>query len=228
MDSVSLLSSLPPAGKLNGRNPLKAIALASSAVSASACMILTFDPSHGGKALFMLTKGLLSGFMHGDGLIDWTDALLAPKRPSKVKALKRYGVGACGGSLTFSLMLLEFALLSALSGESAIEASTAADAVGHLAAMWHWTTTTHAYDRSVVWNSTARDTLVWTAVLSAVLATIYDRRQVTLLLAQQLTLLISFNWLNVLAFGGRTGDSIGAIKMLSEVTCLMNLKGWTH
>ncbi|MGP1918966.1 MAG: hypothetical protein ACTS40_01130 [Candidatus Hodgkinia cicadicola] len=39
MDSVSLLSSLPPAGKLNGRNPLKAIALASSAVSASACMI---------------------------------------------------------------------------------------------------------------------------------------------------------------------------------------------
>ncbi|MGP1906340.1 MAG: hypothetical protein ACTS4X_01035 [Candidatus Hodgkinia cicadicola] len=42
MDSVSLLSSLPPAGKLNGRNPLKAIALASSAVSASACMILTF------------------------------------------------------------------------------------------------------------------------------------------------------------------------------------------
>ncbi|MGP1912073.1 MAG: hypothetical protein ACTS5A_03010 [Candidatus Hodgkinia cicadicola] len=42
MDSVSLLSCLPPAGKLNGRNPLKAIALASSAVSALACSILTF------------------------------------------------------------------------------------------------------------------------------------------------------------------------------------------
>ncbi|MGP1922459.1 MAG: hypothetical protein ACTS44_01920, partial [Candidatus Hodgkinia cicadicola] len=42
------LPCLPPAGKLNGRNPLKAIALASSAVSALACTVLTLDPSFGG------------------------------------------------------------------------------------------------------------------------------------------------------------------------------------
>ncbi len=85
----------------------------------------------------MLTKGLLSGFMHDDGLIDWVDALLASARASKVETLKRYGVGACGSSLASMLMLLEFALLSALDEREVIKVSAAAGAVGHLAAMWH-------------------------------------------------------------------------------------------
>ncbi|MGP1916047.1 MAG: adenosylcobinamide-GDP ribazoletransferase [Candidatus Hodgkinia cicadicola] len=225
-NSVSLFSCLPSAGKRRngGRNPFKSVALASSIVCALACIVLALSTSAVGRALFVLTKGLLTGFIHDDGLIDWVDALLAPAKMAKVKMLKRYGVGACGSSLASALMLLEFALLSALTGEEAIEASTAAAVVGHLAALWHWTTTAHAYDRTVVWISSTRDTLVWTAALSAGLMNIYGWKQVTLVLAQQLVLLVSFNWLNVLAFGGRTGDSVGAIKKLAEVTCLMNLK----
>ncbi|MGP1914508.1 MAG: adenosylcobinamide-GDP ribazoletransferase [Candidatus Hodgkinia cicadicola] len=223
-NSVSLFSCLPSAENRNGWSPLKSVALASSITHALACTVLVLSTSAVGRALHILTKGLLTGFMHDDGLIDWVDALLAPAKLSKVKLLKRYGVGACGSSLASALMLLEFALLSALTDEETIEASAASSAVGHLTALWHWTTTVHAYDRTVVWIPSARDTLVWTAALSAGLMNIYGWKQVTLVLVQQLVLLVTFNWLNILAFGGRTGDSVGAIKKLSEVTCLMNLK----
>lgn len=72
--------------------------------------------------------------MHDDGFIDWVDALLVAGKVAKVKTLKRYGVGACGSSLAFSLTLLKFAMLNAFTAKGAIEASAAAEAVGHLTA----------------------------------------------------------------------------------------------
>lgn len=134
--SVNLVSCLPVG--LNGElsnNPLKGYACVSSFVQIIACSVMAFEPTSFGESAFILLRSLLGGLACEDGFIDWVDGLLAAERFSKVKTLKRYGIGSCGCSLAIFLCFHEYAILTSLRDRVALKAAITAGVIGHLTSM---------------------------------------------------------------------------------------------
>lgn len=73
------------------------------------------------------------------------------------------------------------------------------------------------------WEPTKQSIATWAILASIGLCFAVGWERALLLIVQQTTLLVTFNWLTAVVIGGRTGDSAGAIKKLAEVTSLMNL-----
>ncbi|ACT34348.1 putative cobalamin 5'-phosphate synthase [Candidatus Hodgkinia cicadicola Dsem] len=222
--ATALATSLPSQREGVAQKTLRTLFVVAMTTHAAASSVLMLRPRPGGVALYMALKALAAGCMSEDGLADWVDASAKHSKRQALSALKAPGVGAFGGCALALALALEYQALTSMPASDAITASFVGASHGALAMAWHWATTAHAYDDQFVKPSRA-NVMAWSAATFASSWAACGLKRSLLLMATQAALVAGMNTWTVCKLGGRTGDSLGAVRKAMEVASLM---AWTN
>ncbi|ATW05945.1 Adenosylcobinamide-GDP ribazoletransferase [Candidatus Hodgkinia cicadicola] len=192
--------------------PILMVAIVTQMVANAA---LAFRTSDIDTILYIAVKRLLQGCIHEDGLADTADSSGRHTKQSKLTIIKDPKTGVFG---TLSLMLLfttEYVLLKRLNPVKALKTTTICNLIGYSSMLWHWTCLPHAYNACEL--TLRRNNAIACAITVCALLFIYFEliRAITVII-QITTLNIWFNAWSLANLAGRTGDTLGAIKLLSE------------
>ncbi len=181
-------------------------------------------------ALAMATLVLLSGALHQDALADFADGLgVRGDRERRLAVMRDSTLGAFGVLALIGWALLLFAALEPMSRDHALLALTVGCAGGRLAALVHAGAATPARPDGLgatfrVMPGASLVATAFTAATAIVLLGVW-RGALSLGLAAVLGAVTAL-WARR-AFGGRTGDTLGAGIALTELAvCLALLASW--
>jgi adenosylcobinamide-GDP ribazoletransferase len=204
-------------------------ALVGAAVGAAgAGVFAAAEPGLGGSVaaiLALATLVILTGGLHQDGLADCADALgVRGDRSRRLAVMRDPTIGSFG---TLALVLYALLLVTALAqldtGEAVAALITAA-ATGRWAALLHaqWAppARTDGLGSAFVPSTAAVIVAGLTAVLAAVIGDVASAG--VAVLAAMLTAALT-SWFARRAVGGRTGDTLGATVVLTELVVVLAL-----
>ena len=188
--------------------------------------------------LGIAAQAFITGALHEDGLADIADGFGGgSKRERKLEIMKDSSVGAFGAVALVLSFLMRFVLLSNLLEFSfimAIAGFIAAQTISRSVQVWFWQSLPAAREDglSSAFGTPSRQS-AQTALLiggsSLLLPLIAGASIVSLAISIALIilLLVGFRKLCVDQIGGQTGDTIGAVQVLTEIAFLIGLLTFT-
>ncbi|MFP3038220.1 MAG: adenosylcobinamide-GDP ribazoletransferase [Candidatus Hodgkinia cicadicola] len=222
LSSTALISNVPLSCLGDEQTKLaQSVPFSAALLQALASSLLIARTTDVEIVLYVVLKGLITGWMHDDGLADCADVSVK-RLTRKLSALKRWGISAFGGNILIANFLLEWVVLKQLERIRLVEISSASVAVGYFSMMWHWRTMNHAYDRTVR-KPTRINLILHGLLLTLGLCLLLGNGALLVTAVMQTALLTAFNVWASKKLKGFTGDSLGAIKKLSEITSLLSL-----
>jgi len=182
------------------------------------------------SALAILGLILATGALHQDGVADVADALgVRGDRPRRMAVMREATIGAFGGIALTVWALVLYACLDGLSAQHALRALVCAAATGRLAALLHARLAAPARrDGLGVRLRVGPLRLALALALAAAIAVAgAGPLRAGLSLAACALIAVLGAALARRAFGGSTGDTLGATIAVSELTvCLALLASW--
>ena len=183
------------------------------------------------SVLLVIFMALLTGGLHIDGLADTADAVFSRKdRKEKLRIMKDSTIGAFGATAIILVLTLKVSLLASLPGELTTGTLLLFPTVGRFcmlppAALFSYARGENGSGQPYVGKP------MWTGTICAALFTgalAYALSGfggvIALAAALVLTLLVGKSIARVI--GGMTGDTLGAINELGELTFLMVVIAW--
>ncbi len=171
-------------------------------------------------ALALLVSAVAAGALHHDGLADTLDGL-GPRggRELRLAAMRDSGIGAFGALALIAFVVLSLAALARLAPEDAVAALIAAHALGRWAALPQmlWIAPARRDGLGAAFAAGPVEVAVGSVVAVAVAVALCG---VVAGLAAAAGAAITAGlvaWAARGAFGGRTGDTLGAAVLVSEV-----------
>ncbi|AUG33730.1 Adenosylcobinamide-GDP ribazoletransferase [Candidatus Hodgkinia cicadicola] len=219
---VALLTILPVYNLRPMNDFLQPILIVAIVTQMVASAALAFGTSDVDIILYITLKRLLQGCVYEDGLADVADSSGRHTKQAKLTIIKGSKTGAFG---MLSLMLLfttEYVLLKRLSPAKAIKTTTICNLIGYSSMLWHWTCLPHAYDshKLILRRNNA---IVCAITVCALLFVYFDCVRAIVVIIQIITLNIWFNVWSLANLAGCTGDTLGTIKLLSEMLSFVGL-----
>ena len=210
------------------------VGLASAAVFAIASR---YWPGFVPAVLAVATSVLLTGALHEDGLADTADGLGGGRsRDARLAIMKDSRIGTYGTlALVFSVAL-RIAALALMTPSFAWAALVAAHAGGRGAATWAMTTLPYAGDPAATRITYSQTALDRPAAMTALLMTLAALLPALLKAPSALFAGLVLGVLGVLIvvalgrrlIGGYTGDVLGAVEQVSEISLLLGLAAGAH
>ncbi|MFP3037780.1 MAG: adenosylcobinamide-GDP ribazoletransferase [Candidatus Hodgkinia cicadicola] len=219
---ISLISSLPAGNYEPTNSLLNAMFFVTALLQGLAGILLVFRKSDIDIAIYILIKGLLTGWLHEDALIDCADASEKPTIKARLRTLKTSNIGSYGSCTLNSLTLLEYTILKRFNNDFLSKSCMISSMISYLSMMWHWRTTHHVYDDAFK-SPKLVNVITWTILSVFIIWKFLSFKYVLMLIISQWLLIKSINTWTLDRFGGQTGDSLGSIKKLSEILCLLIL-----
>ncbi|ATY93483.1 Adenosylcobinamide-GDP ribazoletransferase [Candidatus Hodgkinia cicadicola] len=192
------------------------------ALQAFASAILLFRDTNTDLILYIAIKRLLQGCIHEDGLADVADASGKFDRLSKLTIIRDSKTGVFGTLALMMSLTIEYAVLKRVNNFEAIKIAAVCNFVSYSSLLWHWICLPHAYDsHKLVLRE--RSVITFLVVTAATLFLCFDWKRAFVLIVQMIVLNLWFNIWAWKTLGGKTGDTLGAIKLLSEMLSMMCL-----
>ncbi|XXN19779.1 MAG: adenosylcobinamide-GDP ribazoletransferase [Candidatus Hodgkinia cicadicola] len=171
---------------------------------------------------YIATKRLLQGCIHEDGLADLADASNKFDKQSKLIVIKDSKTGVYG---TLALMLsltMEYVMLKHVDNFEAAKIAATCNLIGYSSLLWHWVCLPHAY---APWKLVLRkqSVIMFLTFTIAMLLACFSWKRAIAVIAQMILLNMWFNIWSLRTLGGNTGDTLGTIKLLSEMLSMMCL-----
>lgn len=167
---------------------------------------------------------VLTGALHQDGLADCADGLgVRGDRERRLSVMRDPAIGTFGGLALMLWLLLVAAALAGLSREDAFEALVVAAATARAAALLHTRAVAPARTEGLGAGFTVDTPSLLAAAVSAGaigLALLGPTHTAIGLAVAGAVALLTAAWAKA-AFGGRTGDTIGATVALAEAAVLL-------
>ena len=186
------------------------------------------EPATGGTvaaALAVVTMAVLTGGLHHDGLADCADGIgVRGGRDRRLAVMREPAIGTYGALALTSWLILMVTSLAELSSREAAWALVCSASAGRLAALLHgrWAPPARREGLGAAfapsWAAVAFTAA--TAIAPAVLA--FGARAVAAILAAALAAALVSRWSGSV-LGGRTGDTLGATVLLTELGVVLAL-----
>ncbi|XXM90212.1 adenosylcobinamide-GDP ribazoletransferase [Candidatus Hodgkinia cicadicola] len=219
---IALLTVIPVRNIKPTDDFLQPMLLVAGVIQAIGSTMLAFRNSNADLILYIAIKRLIQGCIYEDGLADLADASGVYNKHSKLSAIKDPKTGVLGTLALFLTLSLEYTLLKPLNNIKAIKTTTACALIGYSSMLWHWMCLPHAYDtHKLVLRKT--NVLMCTAITVTTLFVCYDFVRASAIMIQTICLNVWFNKWSLTNLGGKTGDTLGAIKLLSETLSMICL-----
>ena len=225
LGALSFLTRVPARGVVANAVPWfpligGAIGLVLATVYALAAEIL---PSLVASSIAVVTGVLLTGALHEDGLADTVDALGASDRARRIEILKDPRLGTFGGLALGSSLLVRVGAVAGMDAATAVAILPAAHALGRAAAVGLIATIPVAregvgasYARSV-----SRRGTVWAILTGIAVAALSAGLWALAALAVATAGAALVGRVAIRAFGGVTGDLLGAGEQVVETAVLL-------
>ncbi|PIM96593.1 Adenosylcobinamide-GDP ribazoletransferase [Candidatus Hodgkinia cicadicola] len=175
-----------------------------------------------GVVIYLILRGLLTNWIHEDALSDCFDSNVKHNIKTRLNLLKIPTIGTYGTSILTSTILLEYTLLSRINPNKLPMVCTICSSIGYFSMMYHWHTTPHAYN-SKYYQPISPTLFTWLLLLLIISLIRLGFIQTILLSLTNLSLVLVFNLWSLHKFGGHTGNTIGAVKKLSELLSLISM-----
>ncbi|PIM95300.1 Adenosylcobinamide-GDP ribazoletransferase [Candidatus Hodgkinia cicadicola] len=218
---LTLISSV----RLNNKPTIEAIQtlFLSTTIIQSICgLILLWNTNKLGLITYLIIRGLLTNWIHEDAISDCSDSSTKQNITTRLELLKQPTIGAYGCCILTSTILLEFILLSNIKINNLPTTCTICSSIGYFSMVCHWYLIPHAYN-SQHYQPKLLILLTWLPLLLITILLQTNWIQTILLLMSNLLLLLTFNLWSLHKFGGHTGNTIGALKKLSEILSLFTM-----
>ncbi|WP_192572974.1 adenosylcobinamide-GDP ribazoletransferase [Candidatus Hodgkinia cicadicola] len=195
----------------------------STTIIQSICgLILLWSTNKLGLITYLIIRGLLTNWIHEDAISDCSDSSTKQSVTTRLELLKIPTIGAYGSCILTSTILLEYILLSNIKTNKLPTTCTICSSIGYFSMICHWYLIPHAYS-SQRCQPKLSNLLTWLPLLLITILLQTSCVQTILLLMSNLLLLLVFNLWSLHKFGGHTGNTIGALKKLSEILSLITM-----
>lgn len=136
LSSTALISNVPLRRLGDEQTKLmQSVPFSAALLQASVSSLLIAKTTDVEILLYVVLKGLITGWMHDDGLADCADVSAKRLARDKLSALKKWGIGTFGGNMLIANLLLEWIVLKRLEPIKLIEISNVSVAMGYLGMM---------------------------------------------------------------------------------------------
>ncbi|MEP2943220.1 MAG: adenosylcobinamide-GDP ribazoletransferase [Hyphomicrobiales bacterium] len=214
--------------------PVAGFLIAIPAISAMVLLGLLNVPPMAVAAVTIAIQLAVTGALHEDGLADCADGFGGGRtREDKLTIMKDSRVGAFGVAASIMALILRFALLTAL-----IEVSLLAGILAYLASqmlsravqVYFWQSLPLARQDGLAASFGQPDerAMTWalaTGIISALTLTFFAFPALSVFIGMVIVIiaLIAFRTLCIKQINGQTGDTIGAIQIITEIAFLIGL-----
>lgn len=214
--------------------PITGFLIALPAVGIMIFLSILDVPPMVSAAITIIVQLAVTGALHEDGLADCVDGFGGGRtREDKLTIMKDSRVGAFGVAASVLVLILRFALLSAFLETSllaAITAYLAAQMLSRAVQVYFWQSLPPARPDGLAGslgapNSHATKSALATGIIGALTLTLFGFQAASVFLGLVMTIsgLIAFRTLCKKQINGHTGDTIGAIQIISEIAFLIGL-----
>ena len=178
-------------------------------------------------ALGVVAMVVVTGGLHHDGLADCADGLgVRGGRDRRLAVMREPAVGTYGSLALISWLLLMATSLAGLDSREAPWALVCAAGAGRLAALLHarWTPPARRDGLGAGFAPSWPAVLVTAATTIAVTAALFELRTAGVIASAGLSAAVVGTWARR-TLGGRTGDTLGATVLLTELGVVLALLG---
>ncbi|XXM93350.1 MAG: adenosylcobinamide-GDP ribazoletransferase [Candidatus Hodgkinia cicadicola] len=194
-----------------------AVAIITQAIASIALM---FKTSAIDLIMYMALKRLLQGCIHEDALADIIDSSNKRSKCTRLAIIKDPKIGVFGALALLLLLSTEYVLLKPLNKTKLIKVTAICELIGCFNMLWHWACLPYAYSpHKLVLHTTSVVVCAIIAISALCVCFGYVRAVITVI--QMIALSVWFNIWSLANLGGKTGDTLGAIKLLSETLSLV-------
>lgn len=214
--------------------PVAGLLIAMPAISAMVLLGLLNVPPMVVAAVTITLQLAVTGALHEDGLADCADGFGGGRtREDKLTIMKDSRVGAFGVAASIMALVLRFALLTALievSLLSGILAYLASQMLSRAVQVYFWQCLPPARQDGLAatFGQPDEQAMTWalaTGIISALTLTFFAFPALSVFIGMIIVLiaLIAFRTLCINQINGQTGDTIGAIQIITEIAFLIGL-----
>ncbi|XXM93760.1 adenosylcobinamide-GDP ribazoletransferase [Candidatus Hodgkinia cicadicola] len=219
---VTLLTAIPVRKLKQSEDFLQPVLIVAVLIQVLASTALAFKKTDVELIMYLAAKALIQGGIHEDGLSDLADASNRHTKTSRLKIMKGTETGAFGILALALASALEYVALKPLANASLVKVTAVCSLLSWSSVLWHWISLPHAFDvhTVVVHRSNA---ITCALIATAALFASFKAVQAGVTAIYLVVLNALFNAWALKKIGGKTGDTLGAIKKLSEVLSIVCL-----
>ncbi|XXM93432.1 adenosylcobinamide-GDP ribazoletransferase [Candidatus Hodgkinia cicadicola] len=219
---ITLLTAIPVRKLQQSEDFLQPVLIVAVLIQTLASTALAFKKTDVDLTMYLAAKALIQGGIHEDGLSDLADASSRHTKTSRLKIMKETKTGAFGSLALALASVLEYVALKPLANASLVKVTAVCSLLSWSSVLWHWLTLPHAFDcHSAIMHR--NNAITCALVATAALFVNFRAVQAVVTAVYLVVLNVLFNMWALKKIGGKTGDTLGAIKKLSEVLSIVCL-----
>lgn len=171
-------------------------------------------------ALALLVSAVTAGALHHDGLADTADGLgPGSGRDARLAAMRDSGIGAYGALALIAFVVLSLAALARLQADEAVAALIAGGALGRWAVLPQmlWLAPARRDGLGTAFSAGPVEFAIGSVAALAIAVALCGVAAGLIAAAGAVVACGAVTWVAHAAFGGRTGDTLGAAVLVAEV-----------